>query len=56
MVPRLLAPEQKARRLNVCQDIRQQLEADDKIPEKVITGDESWIFRDDPDSERQNRQ
>ena len=38
LVPRLLTPGQKARRLNVCQDIFQQLETDDKILERVITG------------------
>ena len=44
MVPLLLTPEQKACYLNVCQDILQQFEADDKISERVITGSESWIF------------
>ena len=44
MVPRLLAEEQKVQQLNACQDIFQQLEADDKLLENVITGDESWVF------------
>ena len=56
MVPRLLTQEQKDRRLNVCQDILQQLEMDNKFLEKVITGDESWIFQYDPETKRQSRQ
>ena len=40
MVPRLLTEEQKAQRLNACRDILQQMEADEKLLENVITGDE----------------
>ena len=53
MVPKLLTQEQKAHRVNACQDILQQLEADDKLLEKVITGDELWIFQYDPETKRQ---
>ena len=55
-VPRFANQEQKARRLNVCQDNLPQLEADDKISKKIITGGESWIFRYDLESKRQSRQ
>ena len=41
IIPRFLTPEQKGRRLNVCVKTLQQLRADDKILEWVITGDES---------------
>ena len=44
MVPRLLTEEQKAQRLNACQDILQQMEADKKLLETVITGDEFEFF------------
>ena len=44
MVPKLLTVEQKVQRLNACRDILQQLEADNKLLENVITGDESWVF------------
>ena len=47
MVPRLLTEEQQVQRLNSCQDIHQQLEADDKLLKNVITGDESWVFQHD---------
>ena len=55
MVPRLLTEEQKAQRLNACRDILQQMEADEKLLENVITGD-SWVFQYDPETKRQSRQ
>ena len=42
-VQRLLT-EEKAQGLNACRDILQQMEADEKLLENVITGDESWVF------------
>ena len=30
--------------------------ADEKLLEKVITGDESWVFQYDPETKRQSRQ
>ena len=56
MVPRLLTEEQKAQRLNACRDILQQMEADEKLLENVITGDESWVFQYDTEIKRQSRQ
>ena len=56
MVPRLLTEEQKAQRLNACRDILQQMEANEKLLENVITGDESLVFRYDPETKRQSRQ
>ena len=56
MVPRLLTEEQKAQRLNTCQDILQQMEADEKLLKNVITGDKPWVFQYDPEAKRQSRQ
>ena len=56
MMPRLLTEEQKAQRLNACRDILQQMEADEKLLENVITGDKSWVFQYDPETKRQSRQ
>ena len=56
MVPRLLSEDQKTRRLHVCQDILQQLQTDATLLEKVITGDELWIFEYDPETKRQSCQ
>ena len=53
MVSRFLTQEQKA--YQVCQDILQQLEANKKFLEKVIT-DESWIFQYDFETKQQSCQ
>ena len=50
MVPRLLTEEQKAQQLYACRDILQQMEADKKLLESVITGDESWVFQYDSET------
>ena len=52
MMPRLLTEEQKAQRLNACRDILHQMEADKKLLENVITGDESWVFQYDLKTKR----
>ena len=44
MVPRRLTDDQKkTRRMNVCQDVLEQLEVNTKLLESVITGDESCV-------------
>ena len=44
MVPRLLNETQKERRVQVCQDVLEQLETEPNLLKIVVTGDESWIF------------
>ena len=44
MVPRLLTPERKEIRMNICADILQNIENDPNFLENVITCDESWFF------------
>ena len=56
MVPRLLTEEQKAQQLNACRDILQQMEADKKLLENVITGDKSWVFQYDLETKCQSCQ
>ena len=53
MVPRLLNEGQKVRRVQVCQDILEQLETEANLLKRVVTGDESWIFKYDPLTKRQ---
>jgi hypothetical protein len=43
IVPKLLAPEQKLRRKRFCIDWK-ALEERDAFLERIITGDESWIY------------
>ena len=50
MEPRLLTEKQKVQRLSACRDILQQLEADDKLLENVITIEKSWVFQYDPET------
>ena len=56
MAPSLLTEEQKAQLLNACRDILQQMEADEKLLENVITGNVSWVFQYDPETKRLSRQ
>ena len=56
MVPRLLNEGQKERRVEVCQDILEQLETEPNLLKRVVTGDESRIFEYDPLTKRQSRE
>ena len=47
MVPRLLNEGQNEQRVQVCQDILDQLETEPNLLKRVVTGDESWIFEYD---------
>jgi len=46
IVPKLLTPEQKLRRKECCVDWKTS-EENDEFLERVITGDESWIYEYD---------
>jgi len=48
-----LSVEQKANRLEICQDLLGRLETEPNFLDKVITGDESWVFDYDPETKRQ---
>ena len=54
MVPRLLNKEQKERRVQVYQDILEQLETESNLLKRIVTGNESWIFEYDPLTKRQS--
>ena len=54
MIPRLLNEGRKERRVQVCQDILEQLETEPNLLKRVVTGDESWIFECDPLIKRQS--
>ena len=54
MVPRLLNKRQKKRRVQVCQEILEQLETVPNLLKRVLTGEESWIFEYDPLTKRQS--
>jgi len=50
---KLLTPEQKEIRMNICADILQNNENDPNFLKNVITCDESWFFQYDPESKCQ---
>jgi histone-lysine N-methyltransferase SETMAR len=44
LVPKILSVDQKANRLEICQDLLGSLEIEPDFLDKVITGDESGVF------------
>ena len=56
LVPKNLSVEQKANRLEICQDLLGRLEIEPNFLHKVITGDELWVFDYDPETKRQSEE
>ena len=53
-VPKLLTPLQRINRVECCQELLQESEADPaKFFGRIITGDESWIYHYDPLTQQQ---
>ena len=46
--------KQKVNRLEICQDLLGRLKIEPNFLNKVITGDESWLFDYDPETKRQS--
>jgi len=53
LVLKNLSVEQKANRLEICQNLLGRLEIETDFFDKVITGDESWVFDYDFETKRQ---
>ena len=43
-VPRLLSDDQKALRVSVCSELKQQARNDSNFISCIITGDETWVY------------
>ena len=56
LVPKNLSVDQKANRLEICQDLFGRLEIEPILLHKVITGDELWMFDNDPETKLQNEE
>ncbi|VVC26068.1 Armadillo-like helical [Cinara cedri] len=56
MVPKILSQDQKDNRRDRCLDFLEQIENDPSFLERVITGDEPWIFEYDPETKRQSQE
>jgi hypothetical protein len=44
LVPKALSLEQKANRVEICEDLQGRLQIEPNFLDKVITDDESWVF------------
>jgi len=53
LVPKNLLVEQKANRLEICEDLVGKLETEPDFLDKVITRDELWVFDYDLETKRQ---
>jgi hypothetical protein len=55
-VLRLLSNDQKAYRVSVCRELKQQARDDPAIISSIITGDERWVYGFDPETKQQSSQ
>ena len=54
-IPRMLMQEHKEHRMQVCQDLLNQYEAEgDSFLDRIITGDEKWCHHYELESKRQS--
>jgi histone-lysine N-methyltransferase SETMAR len=52
-VPRLLSDNQKAHRVSVCRELKQQARDDSNFVSNIITGDETRVYGYDPETKQQ---
>lgn len=55
-IPKLLSEEQKNYRVEIARDNLEMVENDNNLLDKVITGDESWVYAYDPETKQQSSQ
>jgi histone-lysine N-methyltransferase SETMAR len=55
-MPRLLSDDQKAHRVSVCRELKQQARDDPNFISNTITGDETWVYGYDPETKQQSSQ
>ncbi|UYV70749.1 hypothetical protein LAZ67_8000463 [Cordylochernes scorpioides] len=53
-IPRFLTNEQKLCRLATCEDMLEITRTDPEWKDKIITGDETWVYGYDPETKRQS--
>jgi hypothetical protein len=46
----MLSDDQKALRISVCRELKQQAREDPNFISNVITGDEIWVYGYDPET------
>ncbi|UYV80695.1 BRWD3 [Cordylochernes scorpioides] len=55
-VPGILTEEQKEVRMDVCKNMVEMTRTDPEWMQKIITGDETWVYQYDPETKRQSSQ
>jgi hypothetical protein len=55
-VPRLLSDDQKALRVPVCRELKQQARDDPNFISNIISGDETWVYGYDPETKQKSSQ
>ncbi|UYV80548.1 hypothetical protein LAZ67_19000537, partial [Cordylochernes scorpioides] len=55
-VPRILTEEQKEVRMDVCKNKFEMTRTDPEWMQKIITGNETWVYQYDPETKRQSSQ
>ncbi|RZB41555.1 HTH Tnp Tc3 2 domain containing protein, partial [Asbolus verrucosus] len=53
-VPRLLTPEQKLKRHEICQQNLLALEEDPDLFSRIVTGDETWVHHWEPETKMES--
>ncbi|UYV84872.1 hypothetical protein LAZ67_X003802 [Cordylochernes scorpioides] len=53
-IPRFLSNEQKLCRLATCENMLEMTRTDPEWKDKIITGDETWVYGYDPETKRQS--
>ncbi|UYV66273.1 hypothetical protein LAZ67_4001141 [Cordylochernes scorpioides] len=53
-IPRFLTNEQKLCRLATCEDMLEMTRTDPEWKDKIITGDETWVYGYDPETKHQS--
>ena len=54
VIPKLLTTEQKDLRFEITQDNLEMVSDDERVLNKVITGDKLWIYGYDPETKQQS--
>ncbi|UYV82478.1 hypothetical protein LAZ67_21002387 [Cordylochernes scorpioides] len=54
VIPRFLTNEQKLCRLATCEDMLEMTRTDPEWTDKIITGDETWVYGYDPETKHQS--
>jgi hypothetical protein len=55
-VPHLPNEQQKDNHVNTCKDLQGRLKRDPEFLSNIITGDEMWVYRYDPETKQQSPQ